>query len=41
MYMLVSYQMALLTECLITYAISIWMLTTMYALMCYQTKVGT
>jgi len=36
MYVLMCYQIALLTECLITHITNIRALTTMYALMCCQ-----
>jgi hypothetical protein len=41
MYTLMCYQMALLTECLMTYRTAIRAITTMYALMCYQMGVLT
>jgi len=41
MYALMCSQMALLTECLMTYWAAIRAITTMYALMCYQMAVLT
>ena len=41
MYALVFYQIALLTECLITHFTSQMALTTMYAFVCYQTALYT
>jgi hypothetical protein len=41
MYALMSYQMALMTECHITHRTGIWALTTMYALMSYQMTLFT
>jgi len=41
MYALMSYEIALVTECLITHMTSIRSLTTMYVLMSYQMSLVT